>query len=314
MRNIGVAAIFALLLTQPAPAAEPAGGQVAMKQTEAAVEVTIGGKPFTTYRFAAASDDDKFVRPYLYPVLAADGTELTSDQVRSGGDHPHHRSLYIAHGDVNGADHWSLMLGDKQPRQRHLGFDRVEGDTIIQRLAWEGTDGKPVLNETRTLRFFELEDGARGVDLTVALAPAGDAAVTLGDTKEAGLCAVRVATPISDTATITTAAGLSGEAAWGKAAAWCDTSGTVDGKPFGVAILDHPANPGHPTRWHVRPYGLMTANPFGLSDFDKAPKGTGAMKLEPGTTTPFRYRVLFHTGDAKAAKVAEKFEAFAKTP
>lgn len=294
-------------------AAKPAAkSAVELKQTETAVEVTVDGKPFTTYRFAPTKDDPQFVRPYFFPVLAADGAQLTSDQATSGGDHPHHRSFYVAHGDVNGADHWSLMLGDKQPRQRHLGFDKAEGDTMVERLAWDGADGKPVLNETRTFRFFAFDDGSRGVDLEVALTPAGDQPVTLGDTKEAGLCSVRVAKPISDKSTITTAAGLTGDAAWGKAAAWCDLSGMVDGKPYGVAILDHPANPRHPTRWHVRNYGLMTANPFGLSDFDKAAKGTGDMKLEPDKTTTFRYRVVFHAGDAKAAKVAEKFAAYAE--
>src|SRR5687767_2518866 len=127
LKTCGVVGVLvALTGVMTALAAEPgAKGAVALKQTETAVEVTVDGKPFTTYRFAATPGDPKFVRPYFFPVLAPDGTQLTSDQATSGGDHPHHRSLYIAHGDVNGADHWSLMLGDKQPRQRHLGFDRV---------------------------------------------------------------------------------------------------------------------------------------------------------------------------------------------
>ena len=41
------------------------------------------------------------------------------------------------------------------------------------------------------------------------------------------------------------------------------------GKTYGVAVLDDPRNPLHPTRWHVRAYGLLAANPFGLSYFDK---------------------------------------------
>jgi hypothetical protein len=309
-RSIALVAVASAALS--ALATERGQSDVALKQTDTAIEVTVGGKPFTTYRFAPAADDPKFVRPYFYPVLADDGTALTSDQATSGGDHPHHRSLYVAHGDVNGADHWSLMLGDKQPRQRHLGFDKLDGDTIVQRLAWDGTDGAPLLNETRTLRFFAEPDGSRGVDLTVALTPADESPVTLGDTKEAGLCAVRVAKSMSDAGTITTSEGLGGEAAWGKPAAWCDFSGPADGKPHGVAIFDHPANPRHPTRWHVRTYGLMTANPFGLSDFDKSPKGTGSLDLLPGTTTTFRYRVLFHPGDVKAARIAERYATFAK--
>lgn len=293
-----------------------ASPDVKLTQHDTSVDVMIGGKPFTTYHFDA-KDDAKFARPYFFPVLAPDGTPLTSDQARlPKGDHPHHRSFYVAHYDVNGADHWSLKFGATQPRQRHLGFDKVDGDTIVQRVGWESKDRSAVLlNETRTMRFFALDDGARGVDLTVALTPAAAGeAVTLADTKEAGLCAVRVAKEMSDGGTITTAAGKTGEKdTWGKPAVWCDISGTVGGKPYGVAILDHPSNPRHPSHWHVRQYGLMAANPFGLHDYDKSvPKGTGDMKLEPGKTTTFRYRVVFHAGDAKGAKLDEKFAAFAK--
>src|SRR5688500_7456658 len=130
-KDFGVVAVLAALSAAfTAFAAEPAAkGGVALKQAETSIDVTIDGKAFTTYRFAPAADDPKFVRPYFFPVLAADGAKLTSDQASGGGDHPHHRSFYVAHGDVNGADHWSHMLGDKQPRQRHLGFDKVEGDT-----------------------------------------------------------------------------------------------------------------------------------------------------------------------------------------
>ena len=47
--------------------------------------------------------------PYLYPVLAPGGVPVTRgypmdprpDEER---DHPHHRSLWFAHGDVNDAD------------------------------------------------------------------------------------------------------------------------------------------------------------------------------------------------------------------
>ena len=286
---------------------------IKLTQHETFVDITLDGKPFTTYHFAPGNDS-QFARPYLFPVLATDGTLLTSDQVRTGGDHPHHRSFYVAHGEVNGANHWMILEAAKRPLQRHLAFASVKDDTIVEQLAWESADKSSILlKETRTLRFLTLDDNARAVDLTVALTPAGDVPVTLADTKEAGLCSIRVVKAISDSATLTNSEGKTGEAdTWGKAAAWCDISGKVENKPYGVASLDHPKNPRHPTRWHVRQYGLMSANPFGLHDFDKSPKGTGDMKLEPGKTATFRYRVVFHTGDAKAAALPAKFAEFAK--
>lgn len=303
-----------LLLTTFAQAAKK--GQVKLEEKDNHIAVSIDGKPFTDYYFATEGDRP-FVRPFFYPVLAADGTEMTNDQLRSAGDHPHHRSLYVAHGDVNGADHWSLMQ-KPIPQQRHLKFNRLEGDTLVQELEWEGkgteegATAPPILHETRTIRFFALPDDSRGIDLTVELRALADS-VTFGDTKEAGLCTVRVAKAISDTSTITNSAGQTGEAeAWGKPAAWCDISGKVDGKDYGVAILDHPDNPRHPTRWHVRGYGLMAANIFGLSDFDKAAPGTGALTIKKDDTLTFRYRVIIHPGTAAEAKLDEKFEEFKK--
>ena len=284
---------------------------VELSEEDGRVAVSVGGKPFTVYHYRD-SDGRPFVRPYLHPVRAADGTEVTSDQVISGGDHPHHRSLWVSHGDVNGADHWSFAQ-KPEPKQRHVRFKSVKGDTLVEQLEWESKGGEGVvLHETRTIRFFAFDDGQRGIDLTLVFEPAG-ANVTFGDTKEAGLCAVRVKKSISDKPTLTNSRGQSGEKqVWGKPAEWCDLSGQIDGKPYGVAVLDHPKNPRHPSTWHAREYGLLAANIFGLHDFDKnVKKGTGDFVIEPAKAVTFRYRVVVHTGDAKAATLDEKFRDYA---
>ena len=308
------------LLLLGAASATCAGEAPAVKLTQeaTAVKVELGGKPFTTYWYAGPLAQP-LVRPYLYPVLASDGVEVTSDQgTVKGGDHPHHRSLWVAHGEVNGADHWTWK-GASQPKQRHVSFTRVEGDTIVEQLEWEGKTPEAILKETRTLRFFAFPDGTRGVDLTsVYEAVAGK--VTFGDTKEAGLCSVRVAKAIADTAVITQSTGATDKGpaknepnTWGKRAAWCDLSGTIGEKPYGVAVLDHPANPRHPSNWHVRRYGLLTANIFGLSAYDRAnAKGAGEFTIEQGKSVTFRYRVVIHLGDAKAADLDAKFKEFSE--
>ena len=306
---IAFAAVVALLsVVCPAAGAD----DVKLEQGDGRVVVTLGGKPFTVYHFAD-NEGRAFVRPYFYPVAAADGVEVTSDQVVSGGDHPHHRSLWVSHGDVNGADHWSFAQ-KPEPKQRHVKFAKLAGDTFVQELEWETKGGGGVmLRETRTVRFFAFDDGQRGIDLAIELTPTGGHRVTFGDTKEAGLCAVRVKKAISDKPTLSNARGQSGEKqVWGKPAEWCDLSGRIDGKPYGVAVLDHPANPRHPATWHAREYGLLAANVFGLHDFDKnVKKGTGDFAIQPGKAATFRYRVVIHTGDAQAAKLDEKFKAYA---
>lgn len=301
----------------------PISMNAATKLTEGptSIKVEIDGKVFTEYRFLAG-DDVNFRRPFAYPVHAADGTAITSDQcITNPKEHPHHRSFWVSHGDVSGADHWSIKTDAKQ---KHIKFDKLEGDLLVEQLVWSGkTASDPdLLKETRTIRFFALEDGTRAIDLNVTLSPAGNVAVTLKDTKEAGLCSVRVHPQIGNNekgdksrkGTLTLSTGASGEKnVWGKPAAWCDESGQIDGKPYGIAIFDHPSNPRHPACWHSREYGLHAANPFGLHDFDKKnPPGTGDMKIEPGQSVTFKYRVLFHLGDAAAAKLDARYKEWAK--
>jgi len=173
------------------------------------------------------------------------------------------------------------------------------------------------LNEERTLRFFATSDGSRGVDVTSVYTPI-DKPVIFGDTKEAGLVAVRVAGAIAKTSVITQSTGAISadpkdeKLVWGKKADWCDITGQIDGKTYGVAVLDHPSNPQHPSNWHVRHYGLLAANIFGLSAFDKAnAKGAGNLTIEKEKPVTFRYRVIIHTGDAKSAGLDQKFAEFA---
>jgi hypothetical protein len=312
MRSQAIAVGLLLLICRASSFAD-AAAPVVLKDEGNHVAVTIQGQLFTDYWYGKR-EDRPYVRPFFSPVLAPDGTPVTIDHFGQK-EHPHHSSLWVAHGDVNGADHWSLQ-GDKTPIQRHIRFESVAGDTIVEDLQWEGKNHEPILAERRTLRFMPLGQNARAIDFTLEFTPMAGP-VTFGDTKEAGLVAVRMAKEISDHPTITTAAGVSGEGmaaekkAWGKAADWCDISGQVSGKDYGVAVLDNPANPRHPTRWHVRAYGLLAANPFGLSFFDKgASRHAGDFPMEADKTITFRYRVIVHEGDARSADLPEKYSQY----
>jgi len=297
--------VLALLFPRSSAAVESPA--VTLVREPDGIRVEIGGDPFTKY-VLAAPDGKPLVRPFLYPVLL-DGVEMTSDQTMiPGGDHPHHRSIWVAHGDVNGVDHWA-----GKATQRPRGEIAIAGDSLSHELVWEGEAGEPLLVEYRTLRFLAVAGGDRAIDLTVTLSPAG-ARVVLGDVKDAGLCSIRVAAGISATPLVTNSARAIGERDCRKTRAeWCDISGIAKGKPCGIAVLDHPENPRHPAWWHVRKYGLLAPNPFGLTEFVKAPAGTGDMVLEPGKSVTFRYRIVIHRGDAKATQLPSRFDEFAGT-
>ena len=143
---------------------------------------------------------------------------------------------------------------------------------------------------------------------------ASNGQVVFGDTKE-GSMAIRLAPTMRVTGKvgkghITNSEGNQDRNAWGKRAAWCDYYGPLNDEVVGVAIFDHPQNPRHPTWWHVRPYGLFTANPFGVHYFESKPKGTGDLTIKAGESVTFRYRLYFHKGDEKQAKVAEYYSEY----
>ncbi len=303
------------------PSTQPSAS-VADNAEQSQIDVLIDNKPFTTYRYGGSqletrsigtTTHDPLVRPFFTPLHAADGTEVTSDECVSKNDphHPHHRSVWVGHGDINGADSWTFAGKPTPRRQVHVQFEQLSDDGFVELLDWQGTDGRPVMRERRSVKFIASADGCRAIDLEMAFTPsAGD--VKWGDTKEAGLCAVRVAKGISDACTITNSAGGVGEqACWGKPARWCDLSGSINGKPFGVAVFDHPANPRHPATWHVREYGLLAANIFGLHAYDsKQPSDAGVVLQKAGQTLTFRCRVLVHPGDAHAAQLAQKYRQY----
>ena len=108
--------------------------------------------------------------------------------------------------------------------------------------------------------------------------------------------------------------GFTDDDAWGKRADWVDYFGTSPkGHVCGVAMFDHPENLRHPTWWHARSYGLLSANPFGQGDFEKGdvPENAGDFTLAEGEELELKCGFYFHRGNAEEAKVGEQYARFA---
>ncbi len=284
------------------------------------VRIEVDGELFAEYHSTGAS------RPYLYPVLAADGTPVSrrwplEDSDDEEHDHPHHKSLWHAHGSVNGVDFWSESKDAGQTV--HVEFLEVssgrEVGVISTRNELRTKEGKRLATADHTLRVYR-EKGVRVMDYDVVYR-ATDGEIVFGDTKE-GTMAIRLAESMrlkpnrynegKPTGHILSSEGVKDGATWGKRAAWVDYHAPVGGREVGVAIMDHPSNPRHPSWWHVRDYGLFAANPFGVHDFERKPAGTGDMKVPAGGTLTFRYRFVVHSGDEVEGRVAERYEAYVK--
>jgi hypothetical protein len=107
-----------------------------------------------------------------------------------------------------------------------------------------------------------------------------------------------------------TSEGVKGEAAWGTRGRWCSLTGHTGNHTVTIAIFDHPNNPGYPTYWHARGYGLFAANPLGRNIFD--PKQSAFnYTLEKDQTVTFRYRVVLLSHDAAADELNREADTFA---
>jgi Methane oxygenase PmoA len=93
------------------------------------------------------------------------------------------------------------------------------------------------------------------------------------------------------TGTYLTSEGKKGNDAWGTRGRWCNLSGHVGDEPVTISILDHPSNPGFPTYWHARGYGLFAANPLGEKVFSNGKEELN-LTLAPNQSVTFRYRIL----------------------
>jgi len=303
-----------------------ASAQVKITPGDGKLTIEINGKPFSDFYFSGP----EVSKPYLWPLRAASGTYVTRmwpmEKVEEEAgiakpDHPHQRGLWFAHAKVNGLDFWNIAPMDQRPYNLP---DR--GKIVLQKLGkvvggkdkgiiaavfdWDDHEGQPLVTESRVMTFYA-DRALRTFDLDFTLTAVKQ--VVFGDEKD-GLLGIRIRPVLQEkdgSGHITNAEGMSSEQqVWGKPSNWCDYSGEINGEKAGIAILDNPANPGHPVRWHVRAYGLFAANPFGLSAFTNDKSQHTDTTLEPGKSLRYRYRVIIHPGDAAAANIAAQWQKY----
>lgn len=294
--------------------------KVTIKELPGRLRVEIGDDLFAEYIHQGMP------KPIIYPIIGPHGIGMTRNfpmKVVEGeaADHPHQRSFWYTHGDVNGVNFWNEGSVAGTIAQEKLLRAAIEGDRAVIATAnkWQKPTGELVCSDTRTVAFSAIP-GGRVIDFDITIqASAGD--VTFRDTKE-GTMGIRTHPNlqlrndpkrgvVSVSGRAVNSEGVQGADIWGKRAKWVDYWGTIEGKVVGIAILDHPGNPCHPTWWHARDYGLIAANPFGVHDFEGKPRGTGDMKIPAGESRTWRYRFIFHEGDAEQAKIASLYAQYA---
>lgn len=290
------------------------------------VDVTIDGKPFTSYVFDPARK-----KPFLYPLRSAAGNVVTrgypiEPRPNERTDHPHHIGLWFNYGSVNGLDFWNnsdAIPAARAPRMGTIVHKRIvsatggsnKGELNVE-ADWVDSTGKVLLKD-ESRYVFRGDATSRSIEHTTRLTAAKET-VVFGESKE-GLLGIRVArslelpgkdSPPGVTGNYVGSDGKTGDDVWGTRGPWTMLRGKVGDEDVTLAILDHPSNPGFPAYWHARPYGLYAVNNLGQNAFDpKQPERKTT--IQPGESLTFRHRVLILHGTADAARIAAEHKTFA---
>jgi hypothetical protein len=329
-------------------AAAPKGVEVVRDEANRRVDITIGGKPFTSYIWPTT-----LKKPVLYPIVDADGITITRGwplEPRPGErtDHPHHDGLWFNYSNVNGFDFWNNSEAIPAARSAKMGtivFNKIisaksgaDRGELTTDSTWIDGLNHPILAE-RTQYVFAGNGDERSIDLIASLTALDR--VVFNDDKD-GLLGLRVArwlespeekggtfTDANGVATAVAAAasapgvapptgeyltseGVKGEAAWSTRGRWCALTGHNDaGHTVTIAIFDHPGNVNYPTYWHARGYGLFAANPLGQHMFD-AKQAPLNYTLDKGQSATFRYRIAIYARAATVEELNREAGAFAK--
>jgi hypothetical protein len=336
---------FSLIIAsglRAAPAALDKGVAVIPNEASNRVDVLVDGRPFTSYIWP-----DTLKKPVLFPLRTAGGTLITRGyplEPRPGErtDHPHHVGFWLNYESVNGVDFWNNSTALSQAQQAKMGTivhrrivktssGKDQGELAVE-MDWIMPDGQPVLHETADF-IFRAGPGRRVVD-RVSILTALDKPVVFKDAKD-GMLGLRVRReleqPSTDAVTYTDASGRpttvkamdtngvsglyrssegkTGDAVWGTRGCWTTLTGKVKQEDIAVVMLDHPGNPGFPTYWHARGYGLFAANPLGEEAFSKGKEKLN-FTIQPKQSATFRYRLVILNNPTTPDQVESEYRRF----
>jgi hypothetical protein len=301
------------------------------------VDVLIDGQSFTSFLYP-----DNLEKPILYPLKTASGITLTRGfPLNNAGnertDHPHHVGLWFNYESVNGLDFWNNSYKIPAAKKVNYGWIRnvkvttiKEGSTsgtLAYAANWEkqdktvllkeqtsfvfsGTEDRRTIDRSTTITaqkdtvyFKDIKDGMLGIRVTKELELPSDKEVSYTDNN--GIVTKVLSAKNGANGNYLTSAGKKGNDAWGTRANWCLLYGKKGEQSVSIAIIDHPKNPGYPTYWHARDYGLFAANPLGQAIFSNGKEHMN-LTLKPGESVTFRYRIVISSGKEMSPELLNK--------
>ena len=246
--------------------------------------MTYAEKPLAEYVFG----DPKILRPYFANLHGPTGTKITRNHPPVAGqdatDHDTmHPGIWLGFGDISGVDFWR-----NRGRIQHVKFlvpptateDRLAFATESELLTPDGKSGeKGKAMGVMVNRYTLIRRPAGWLLVWDATFIAMERDLVFGDQEEMGFGA-RIASECTETkgGLLLNRHGVkSAKETWGKTAAWCDYSGTKDGRRIGITLMPGPTN-FRESWWHNRDYGVFVANAFGRAAMGQGAKSAVTVK------------------------------------
>jgi hypothetical protein len=293
-------------------------------KNEKRIEIYIGPTLFTCFLYP-----DNLEKPVLFPIYDDAHVLITrgfpmSPRPGEPTDHPHHVGLWFTYENVNGLDFWNNSYA--VPAEKKSSYGSIKTDSILKmtngstgilryhanwvneqkqilleettRYEFSGSAGQRTIDRITELKavidisFTDAKDGLLGLRLTRELQIPNKADQQYTDNK--GNVTI-VSKDTVATGNYLTSEGKQGDSAWSTRGAWCKVYGKIGHDSVSITIFDHPGNPGYPTFWHARGYGLFAANPLGEKIFTNGQSALN-LKLKKGDSLRFIYRILVQNG------------------
>lgn len=296
-RWLGVTSLGLLAVIAPLQAQQ----KLAAVKTGSRIDVTVAGKFFTSYRFTA---DEKY--PLFFPVNGPSGASVTSMR---NGEYPHHSSLFFGCDMLNGGNYWQEGNERGQILSEGAVLQNASGNEIIitDACSWKRPESNPI-RDTRRIVISAPSESLRRIDFEITLEALED--VTIRKTNHS-LFSARMDPDLTPAfgGTMVNAEGLTGEKnTFAKASPWLACYGPRNEKVVeGLAILQHPGNPGFPAKWFTRDYGFLSPTPMFW------PANGDHTQLAKGEKLHLRYRVFVFSGTPETAGLAQRFSEYSTT-
>ena len=251
----------------------------------------------------------RYARPFFFPVIGPSGRSLTRMGHPAAPDHDHHKSFWWGHQFIGGVNFWEERGGTQQIRQEGWVHYQDGNDyaAIVVRLGWIDAHKVRLMQQELIAVYRPLANGESWIELQSTFTPVPEK-LPLQRTNF-GFLGLRVAGSMSahyGGGRLSNSEGAVGEKPiFAQPARWVDYSGPIVGETWeGITWFDHPSNPRHPTSWHVRDDGWMSAAFCLREGYDLT------------RSQPLRLRYGYHVhARAVETKIAEEqFKAFGSTP